>query len=76
LLTTAKPETGDRHYAYGFEDNVVGGVRSFGHSGGAPGMNGDLRIFPQTGYVVVALANNDRGAQRESGWISARLPAK
>jgi CubicO group peptidase (beta-lactamase class C family) len=76
LMTTAKPETGDRHYAYGFEDDVVGGVRSFGHSGGAPGMNGDLRIFPQTGYVVVALANMDRGAQRASSWISARLPAK
>jgi CubicO group peptidase (beta-lactamase class C family) len=76
LLTTAKPETGDSHYAYGFEDDAVGGVRSFGHSGGAPGMNGDLRIFPETGYVVVALANMDRGAQRASNWISARLPAK
>jgi D-alanyl-D-alanine carboxypeptidase len=76
LLTTAKPETGESHYAYGFEDDIVGGVRSFGHGGGAPGMNGNLRIFPQTGYVVVALANMDRGAQRESSWISARLPAK
>jgi D-alanyl-D-alanine carboxypeptidase len=76
LMTTAKPESGDAHYAYGFQDDVVGGVRSFGHGGGAPGMNGNLQIFPQTGYVVVALANMDRGAQRESGWISARLPAK
>lgn len=76
LLTTAKPETGDAHYAYGFQDDVVRGVRSFGHSGGAPGMNGNLQIFPQTGYVVVALANMDRGAQRESGWISERVPAK
>jgi CubicO group peptidase (beta-lactamase class C family) len=76
LLTTAKPESGDAHYAYGFQDETVRGVRSFGHSGGAPGMNGDLRIFPQTGYVVVALANMDRGAQRASSWISERLPAK
>jgi CubicO group peptidase (beta-lactamase class C family) len=76
LLTTAKPETGDSHYAYGFQDNVVGGVRSFGHSGGAPGMNGDLQIFPNTGYVVVALANMDRAAGRATGWISERLPAK
>jgi D-alanyl-D-alanine carboxypeptidase len=76
LMTTAKPETGDAHYAYGFQDDVAGGVRSFGHGGGAPGMNGNLQIFPQTGYVVVALANMDRGAQRESSWISARLPAK
>jgi D-alanyl-D-alanine carboxypeptidase len=76
LLTTAKPETGDARYAYGFQDNVDGGVRSFGHSGGAPGMNGDLRIFPQTGYVVTALANMDRGAGRTTSWISARLPAQ
>src|SRR5206468_2141520 len=41
LLTSAKPETGDAHYAYGFQDETRGGVRSFGHSGGAPGMNGD-----------------------------------
>jgi D-alanyl-D-alanine carboxypeptidase len=75
LMTTAKPETGDANYAYGFQDEVVGGVRSFGHGGGAPGMNGNLQIFPQTGYVVVALANMDRGAQRASSWISARLPA-
>ena len=76
LLTTAKPESGDAHYAYGFEDNVVKGVRAFGHSGGAPGMNGDLRIFPQTGYVVIALANMDGGAQRASAWITERLPAQ
>jgi D-alanyl-D-alanine carboxypeptidase len=76
LLTTAKPETGDAHYAYGFQDDVIGGVRSFGHSGGAPGMNGDLQIFPQTGYVVVALANIDRAAGRTTSWISQRLPAK
>jgi D-alanyl-D-alanine carboxypeptidase len=76
LLTTAKPESGDAHYAYGFEDDVVKGLRTFGHSGGAPGMNGDLRIYPQTGYVVIALANMDRGAQRASSWISERLPAK
>ena len=76
LLTTAKPETGDAHYAYGFQDNRVGGVRSFGHSGGAPGMNGDLQIFPQAGYVVVALANMDRAAGRTTSWISERLPAK
>jgi CubicO group peptidase (beta-lactamase class C family) len=76
LLTTATPESGDAHYAYGFEDGVFKGLRRFGHSGGAPGMNGDLRIYPQTGFVVIALANMDRGAQRASDWISERLPAK
>lgn len=76
LMTTAKPETGEARYAYGFEDDLAGGVRSFGHSGGAPGMNGDLRIYPETGYVIIALANMDRAAGRTTSWIGARLPAK
>ena len=76
LLTTGKVETGrgDR-YAYGFVEGVNGGVRSFGHSGGAPGMNGDLRIFPDSGYVVAALANTGSGASQVVSWVSDRLPA-
>jgi CubicO group peptidase (beta-lactamase class C family) len=75
LLTTGKVETprGGK-YAYGFEDAIDGGVRSFGHSGGAPGMNGDLRIFPDSGYVVAALANTGSGASQVVSWVSERLP--
>ena len=75
LLTTGKVETprGGK-YAYGFEDAIDGGVRSFGHSGGAPGMNGDLRIFPDSGYVVAALANTGSGASQAVSWVSERLP--
>ena len=62
-------------YAYGFGESVEGGVRSFGHSGGAPGMNGDLRIFPDSGYVVAALANTGTGASQVVSWVSERLPA-
>jgi CubicO group peptidase (beta-lactamase class C family) len=75
LLTTGKVDAGDRgKYAYGFVDGVTGGARSIGHGGGAPGMNGDLRIFPQSGYVVAALANMDSGASRATDWVGARLP--
>lgn len=28
-----------------------------GHSGGAPGMNGELRMFPASGHIFVALSN-------------------
>jgi len=75
LLTTGKVETprGGK-YAYGFEDTIDGGVRSFGHSGGAPGMNGDLRIFPDSGYVVAALANTGSGASQVVSWLGERLP--
>jgi D-alanyl-D-alanine carboxypeptidase len=77
LLTTGKVDTprGDK-YAFGFMDNGAGtGMRHFGHGGGAPGMNGDLQIFPQSGYVVVVLSNLDPpAASRISDFIVNRLP--
>ncbi len=78
LLTTGKVEAmGARKYAYGFLDGVADGVRSFGHGGGAPGMNGELSIYPDSGYVVVALANLDPpAAGRLADFIGDRLPAK
>jgi D-alanyl-D-alanine carboxypeptidase len=60
LLITGKVETGrGGKYAYGFVDFRANGSGSVGHSGGAPGMNGDLRIYPDTGYVFVVLSNLD-----------------
>ena len=79
LLTTGKVDTGGGgdKYAYGFMDRTSGGVRSFGHGGGAPGMNGDLTIYPQSGYVVAILANLDPpAAQRIAAFIGNRLPEK
>ena len=75
LLTSGKADTGGGDkYAYGFSESLEGGARSFGHSGGAPGMNGDLRIFPDSGYVVAALANTGFGASQVVSWVSERLP--
>jgi D-alanyl-D-alanine carboxypeptidase len=75
LLTAGKVDTGGGDkYAYGFGERLEGGVRSFGHSGGAPGMNGDLRIFPDSGYVVAALANTGFGASQIVSWVIERLP--
>jgi D-alanyl-D-alanine carboxypeptidase len=52
-------------------------VRSIGHNGGAPGMNGDLEIYPDSGYVVTVLANMDPpAAGRIADFIANRLPAK
>jgi D-alanyl-D-alanine carboxypeptidase len=77
LLVTGKVESwpGAR-YAYGFEDlRDADGNGSVGHGGGAPGMNGDLRIYPKSGYVVAVLANMDPpAAQRISDYLGARLP--
>jgi D-alanyl-D-alanine carboxypeptidase len=73
-LITGKVETlGGEKYAYGFEDRRdMGGHGSVGHGGGAPGMNGDLRIYPKSGYVVAALANMDPpAAQNATAWVCA-----
>jgi CubicO group peptidase (beta-lactamase class C family) len=47
-------------YAYGFEDERIGGVRIVGHNGGSPGYEGQLDIYPDLGYSVVILTNQDR----------------
>jgi flagellar motility protein MotE (MotC chaperone) len=40
-------------------------------------MNGDLQIYPQTGYVIAVLANMDpQAAGRISDFIVNRLPQK
>jgi len=81
MLTTGKVETpnGGR-YAYGFQEasiNGVNGTRCFGHGGGAPGMNGELKICPGPGYVVAVLANLDPpAATRVADFITNRLPIK
>ncbi|HWJ46678.1 MAG TPA: hypothetical protein VNS62_03455, partial [Candidatus Udaeobacter sp.] len=77
MLTSGKPGTPGRSYAYGFEDRMVNSTRCFGHGGGAPGMNGDLRICPGPGYVIAVLANLDPpAASRVSDFVANRLPEK
>ena len=64
---------------YDFGAQAENGRRYFGHNGGAPGMNGELRIFPaelgHAAYTIVVLANRDPpAASRTANFISARLP--
>jgi D-alanyl-D-alanine carboxypeptidase len=62
-------------YGYGFDVQGQGRLRSYGHGGGAPGMNGELRIFPQLGYVVVSLSNLDPPAASELvEFFTLRMP--
>jgi CubicO group peptidase (beta-lactamase class C family) len=77
MLTTAKVDTGRgaAKYGFGFFDTNEDGLECFGHGGGAPGMNGDLKICPKSGYVIVVLANLDPpAAQRISSFAANRLP--
>ena len=54
-----------QQYGYGFGVQGQGRLGSYGHGGGAPGMNGELRVFPELGYVVVSLSNLDPPAASE-----------
>ncbi len=62
-------------YGYGFGVGGEGILRHYGHGGGAPGMNGELRVFPELGYVVVALSNLDPpAAARVVDFFTLRMP--
>jgi CubicO group peptidase (beta-lactamase class C family) len=64
-----------QQYGYGFVVQGDGRLKNYGHSGGAPGMSGDLRIFPDLGYVVVGLSNLDPpAANRVVDFFAARMP--
>ena len=75
LLITGKVDSGrGAQYAYGFGDMRKNGIGSVGHAGGAPGMNGDLRIYPDTGYVFAVLSNLDPpAAQAISAFVNERV---
>lgn len=77
LLTAGKVDTPmGAKYAFGFmDDSAESGLRHFGHGGGAPGMNGDLQIYPQSGYVIAVLSNLDPpAASRICDFAGNRLP--
>jgi CubicO group peptidase (beta-lactamase class C family) len=64
-----------QQYGYGFDVQGQGQLRSYGHGGGAPGMNGELRIFPELGYVLVSLSNLDPPAASELvEFFTLRMP--
>jgi D-alanyl-D-alanine carboxypeptidase len=53
-------QTRGKWYGFGFAINGEDGPDHwYGHGGGAPGMNADLRVFPHSGTVIVTLANLD-----------------
>ena len=56
LASTASSDDG--WYGLGMMVSRGDGPRWYGHDGGAPGMSAYLRVFPESGYVVVALINH------------------
>jgi CubicO group peptidase (beta-lactamase class C family) len=64
-------------YPYDFGMTLPGIGRFIGHNGGAPGQNGELMHFLDSGYTVVVLANRDPPVADFIGmYIAKRLPPK
>ncbi len=63
----------EERYGYLWGGTGEGPARWVGHNGGAPGISADFRYFPETGDVVVVLANLSRAAMPVSQWISRLL---
>ena len=62
-------------YGYGFMVVGSGSLQMWGHGGGAPGINGELRVFPSLGYVLVSLSNFDPPAAiRPITYFEIRMP--
>lgn len=59
LALATRPSSEDGWYGLGFMLTRGDGPAGYGHDGGAPGMSAYLRVFPDSGYVVVALSNLD-----------------
>jgi D-alanyl-D-alanine carboxypeptidase len=74
--TTLDEATRQQQDQYGYGFNVgQEPLPNYGHSGGAPGMNGDLRVFPQLGYVVIILSNLDPpAASSRADFFMRRMP--
>jgi CubicO group peptidase (beta-lactamase class C family) len=61
------------NYGYGFRVAEGPYGKVVGHSGGFPGINGNLDIFVDKGYIVAVLSNYDRGASPVAEKISQLL---
>lgn len=75
LAEATRPQIPEGWYGLGFTVVGQGPLRRFGHGGDAPGINADVRIFPESGYVLVALSNIDPpAAYRAFRWFEPRMP--
>ncbi|MEX0289230.1 MAG: serine hydrolase domain-containing protein [Flavobacteriaceae bacterium] len=59
LLWTDHSKSG---YGYGFGTRADSKVMVVGHSGGFPGLNANLDIFPESGYIIAVMSNYDEAA--------------
>ena len=58
LRGRADPDGGSGVYGYGFNVREQA-PRRVGHGGGAPGANAEVALYPDSGWQLIALSNND-----------------
>jgi len=76
LAEATRPQFTTGAYGFGFQ---LGPERSgtYGHGGGAPGMNAIHRVYPDSGQSVIVLCNLDSpSASRIGDWLRARMPLR
>ena len=76
-MTTFKvPEGPDDGYAYLYADSRINDQRYIGHNGGAPGINAEFSVFPDSAYTIVVLSNTNFNAspvaEQIRQWIGYR----
>jgi len=77
LAEATRPQFTMGDYGYGFQLGRPDEVRTYGHGGGAPGMNAILRVYPESGQSVIVLCNLDSpSASRTGDWLDARMPLR
>ncbi len=75
LAEATRAQIPEGWYGLGFTVVGQGPLRRIGHGGDAPGMGADVRIFPESGYVLIALSNSDPPANyRPFRWFEPRMP--
>jgi D-alanyl-D-alanine carboxypeptidase len=63
-------------YGFGFGESFKNNIRIIGHSGGAPGVEGKIDIYPDLGYTVIVLSNYDRASRPITNFIEAIITKK
>jgi CubicO group peptidase (beta-lactamase class C family) len=77
LTEATRPQFATGDYGFGFQIGRPDEVRTYGHGGGAPGMNGILRVYPESGQSVIVLCNLDpTSASLNGDWLHTHMPLK
>ena len=75
LDQATSPQNLEGWYGFGFITVGDPGALRYGHGGDAPGSNASFTVYPESGWVTIALANRDpQVAYRASNWFEPRMP--